>query len=400
MFGTVFKDIQQSFGERLKNPYWFTLIILLVYYNWEFLITLMYIGTYDTNKEKIEAISKYEISFWWPLALAFAYLLLYYVVHYFGLIASVLFEDNVKPILLEKFGNKRIVSKSRHKDLQERYQILADENEILEKQSRISIKEKELRIDKLNSQLEFSNSQLTTVRKENGELIDEIKLIEKENADSKEVLIRYEGQLNQKLLSGKRGASITIDQLAKLSKNFIYSLNSEALDDFLYKLKNGVVPANIQIDGIAQESVFYLVNVQPFISAINHHFSKSKLSQLASKIEKGLLEDTKPSEGNRYSDDDNKVEFDPPFNIVINESEKSTFQIQYDSFKDEHPNLFDGLATLYKVVTENENAFDTLGTQVIKDYQKLGIIRVKHNEYAEFTVKGKFFYNRFHNSDH
>ncbi len=109
-FKETFKEVSFSVNERIKNPYWFSFLILLLYYNWENLITIFNLEEFNYLEKKIAILRKLNFKIIKPLLYAFIGVIAFYIVQYMGLAISVLFQDRFKPYLFSVISSKRIAT--------------------------------------------------------------------------------------------------------------------------------------------------------------------------------------------------------------------------------------------------------------------------------------------------
>lgn len=87
---------------------------------------------------------------------------------------------------------------------------------------------------------------------------------------------------------------------------------------------------------------------------------------------------------------------DKVYEIQLSGRDVIYFKKEYINIFKEHLELRTGLKLMREIVDGPLNVFDHFGNELIDLYQKKGIIKVVGEEYAEFTVKGKFFINMYY----
>ena len=110
LFKDIFKDVTYTINERIRNPYWFSFLLIFVYFNWQQLLLIFHSLLNESIEDSINCIGSVEILVWQPVLLAFLGVAAFYLVQYFGLIISVIFQDRIKPHILSLFSSKRIAT--------------------------------------------------------------------------------------------------------------------------------------------------------------------------------------------------------------------------------------------------------------------------------------------------
>lgn len=234
-FKDIFKDVSYSFNERIRNPYWFSLLILFVFFNWEslfFLLENLFAGAEEGSKN----IKSLEFIILKPFFLAFLGVIIFYLIQYFGLGITVIFQDRLKPTILERLSHKRIATADKVIGLRSLITHLSEEKNELESQ--------------IGSLKSVYDSQLRDV---NGKLIEmdnKVKGQERELAEKTASLHSFE-DLKHELESN-------IEALRKELKGANDELNTEIgkrifLEEQLEKAKENFKSINVSIDKLGPE---------------------------------------------------------------------------------------------------------------------------------------------------
>jgi ABC-type multidrug transport system fused ATPase/permease subunit len=82
------------------------------------------------------------------------------------------------------------------------------------------------------------------------------------------------------------------------------------------------------------------------------------------------------------------------YEVHLSESQEQAFDEAFDNFcKDKK--LYEGLALLVELSEGSRNIFDSFSKDLIDQYVHWGVIKVELDQYAEFTAKGKYFWNKY-----
>lgn len=289
----LFKDVSFSVDQRIRNPYWFSFLILIIYYNWRGLLVLININDFKTIQEKEKAINSIEYFIWKPILLAIVGVLVFYIVQYLGLIISIFFQDRVKPNLLALISSKRFASVEKVKGLREMITNLSTEKSDLESElsnfqskSKILLDEYVVKLENLEKERsekeialsEFENN-LSTQENENKILKDKVKKLQLELERLRKTNMNLESLDN----IAKSGIAKVrdmenwnnLDKSSKESINLKYTKKFKSdLRDYLNTfIKEEIDDSYFLIDGSNNNNT-QIESRKLFIENLRHHIAK------------------------------------------------------------------------------------------------------------------------------
>ncbi|XOV91644.1 MAG: hypothetical protein ACFHWX_15700 [Bacteroidota bacterium] len=202
-FSDLFKDVNYSVNEKVRNPIYLSFIITWIGYNWKFLLLLFNLGEFKGLDKQIDAISNSEIFFWEPLGYAFIVSIGYFIISFFGLTLSVFFNDRLRPHLVKFISSKRV------RNIEQ-------------------LEAKELRIKELESDKMVTDNQLDLAQKNSRDLREKIKGLESQIANLQSQLQEKDENRNQELVDRRKEVEILLNSVNE--KNILLAEGYRILD--------------------------------------------------------------------------------------------------------------------------------------------------------------------------
>jgi hypothetical protein len=242
-FKDLFKDVTHSVNERIRNPYWFSFLLIFIFSNWESLFYLINIEDFESLECKKEAIQKLEFKVISPLLLAFVGVVVFYFIQYIGLVISVIFQDNLRPNILKVFSSTRAANPDRLNDLRKFNRQLQVEKAELDDELSKARNEKDLYMEEHSGELQSLEKNI------HGQYKDMIQSLNEEIEEKKRLVSDIKYEIEQKKESNQQSLKPDLGNIIRELDRSITDILKSTVDRLSWKkMKNsGAVQEELRL---------------------------------------------------------------------------------------------------------------------------------------------------------
>ncbi len=304
-FEDIFKDTTFTINERIRNPYWFSFIVVFVIYNLNSIVSS--IGIYKKKSipidQRLNEILNLDWCYLEVFFIALLALAVLYFIQYLGLIISILFQDRIKPYLLKVVSSKRIATREKvvgltkllenqikeNDDLNDQLSRSTDKFEAQTNMFTTEINDYKKKVEKIEKELtetkgelESQTNKLYDCDKSKSDLVQHNFNLEQQNNSLEQSIVSLEDQLE-----GLRKVESEIDEIKSRNENLIVSrsTNQKSFSRLFSLLANSA--RNNEIDIKIENILILIESYYEFI--FNNDDKKRFLKSIFTYLEKGKM---------------------------------------------------------------------------------------------------------------